>query len=149
MTGVLIAPARSLDAGAVGDVLSSANDALPWLPRVHTRAEEIRFAGDMIDAGWVQVARQGPEVVGFLARAREEVHALYLAPDVQGQGIGTALLNHAKSACHRLGLWSFQANARAARFYARAGFAEVARTDGAGNDARLPDIRFEWARKDI
>ncbi len=147
--GVRILPARPLDAGAVGDVLSCANDALPWLPRIHSRAEEVMFAGDMIDAGWVHVARQGPEIVGFMARARTEIHALYLTPGAQGLGIGRALLSQAKTACDRLGLWSYQANARAARFYARAGFAEVARTDGAGNDARLPDIRFEWARKDI
>lgn len=146
MTGVKIVPARTLDAGAVGEVLSAANDALPWLPRVHTRAQEVMYAADMIDAGWVKVARQGRDVVGFIARARHEIHALYLAPGAQGLGIGRALLAEAKAARTHLGLWSFQANARAARFYRRAGFVEVTRTDGAGNDAGLPDIRFEWVK---
>ena len=43
-------------------------------------------------------------------------------------------------------LRSGQANLRASRFYRAAGFIEVARSDGAGNDFGLPDVRFEWMK---
>ncbi len=147
MSGLVIVPARVLDAGAVGEVMGRANDAMVWLPRVHSRAQDVMHVADMIDAGWVRVARQQNEIVGFIARAEGEIHGLYLHPLVQGKGIARSLLDTSKMTCNRLGLWSFQGNARANRFYRKAGFVEVARGDGSGNDAGLPDIRLEWQRK--
>jgi len=49
----------------------------------------------------------------------------------------------------KLGVWSYQNNERASHFYERAGFVEVIRTDGEGNDAHLPDIRYEWYRENV
>jgi hypothetical protein len=43
-----------------------------------------------------------------------------------------------------LGLWTFQVNAPAIRFYLRHGFRIIRRTDGAGNEEREPDLRMEW-----
>ena len=54
---VEIGPARVLDAGTLGALMGQANDALSWLPRVHSGAQDIMFVGDMVDAGWVRVAR--------------------------------------------------------------------------------------------
>ncbi len=143
---ITITPARSLDAGAIGDILSATNDQMPWLPRVHTAAEEIKYAGDMIDAGWVRVAKLEGRVVGFIARHEEEIYALYVLPEVQDRGVGTALLEDAKASCDKLGLWSYEANGVATHFYGLRGFEETARTDGSGNEAGLPDIRFEWQK---
>ncbi|ABG31674.1 N-acetyltransferase [Roseobacter denitrificans] len=141
-----ISPARSLDAGAVGNILSVSNDLMPWLPRVHSAAEEIKYAGDMIEAGWVKVAKIDNKVVGFIARHESEVYALYVLPEAQDKGIGTALLEDAKGECDKLGLWSYEANGVAAIFYELRGFVSVDRTNGSGNEAGLPDIRFEWTR---
>ena len=145
MNDVDIKPARILDAGSVGRILSENNDLLPWLPRIHTAAEEIMYAEQMIDAGWVNVARKDGKVGGLLARWDNEVVALYVLPEAQESGIGTALLDAAKEECSHLGLWSYQANTGATRFYNKRGFRQVARTDGSGNDVGLADIRFEWA----
>lgn len=144
MSGLELHAARPLDAGTVGAILGANVDATPWLPRVHTRAEEVMFAADMIDAGWVTTARTDAGVVGFLALQDTEIQALYVAPEAQNRAAGTALLNHAKARHRRLGLWSFAANSGANRFYERAGFRPVQHTDGAGNDVGLPDIRYEW-----
>ncbi len=147
MSGIRIRPAQPLDAGRLAAVMGQANARHLWLPRLYSGAQEIMFVGDMIDAGWVRVAMTGDEVAGFLARKGTEIQALYLRPHLQGRGIARALMFDAKSDAQALGLWSFQQNARAARFYRKAGFRETARTDGAGNDARIPDIRFEWQRE--
>lgn len=146
MSEITISAARTLDAGAVGHILSVSNDAMPWLPRLHSAAEEIMYAGDMIEAGWVRVAKRDGKVVGFIARWEEEVHALYVLPEAQDSGVGTALLDDAKSESDKLSLWSYQANSSATRFYGLRGFIETARTDGSENDAGLPDIRFEWVK---
>ncbi|MEP0962551.1 MAG: GNAT family N-acetyltransferase [Roseobacter sp.] len=144
MIDFTISPARSLDAGAVGNILSVSNDAMPWLPRVHSAAEEIKYSGDMIEAGWVRVAKVDGRVVGFIARHEIEIYALYVLPEFQDKGIGTALMKDAMDDCDKLGLWSYEANGLAANFYELRGFVEADRTDGAGNEAGLPDIRYEW-----
>lgn len=146
MNTLTISPARSLDAGAVGHILSVSNDLMPWLPRVHSAAEEINFAGQMIEAGWVKVARVEDRVVGFIARHETEIYALYVLPEMHDKGVGTALVDDAKGECDFLALWSYQANTSASRFYGLRGFVEIDRTDGQGNDAKLPDIRFEWTK---
>lgn len=147
MSDLRIAQAHTLDAGTVGRILTENNDLMPWLPRIHTGAEEIMYAEQMIDAGWVNVARIEHKVAGFLARWDNEVVALYVLPALHRQGIGSALLDAAKEECSHLGLWSYEANTGAARFYKAQGFRQVARTDGASNDVGLADIRFEWSQK--
>jgi GNAT superfamily N-acetyltransferase len=143
---LVIEPAREDDAPAIGTILSGWIDETPWVPRLHTYADEQGFGRMMVAQGWTTVARRDGEVVGFLARDGETIHALYLRPDARGQGIGAALLEAAKTARNRLDLWTFQANTGAQRFYIRHGFHEAERTDGAQNDEKLPDIRYVWEK---
>ncbi|WP_299547044.1 GNAT family N-acetyltransferase [uncultured Tateyamaria sp.] len=139
-------PAHPTDAGAVGAILSGFIDGTDWMPRIHTRAEDLSFAGHMIERGWVTVADDGGQVRAFSARSGADVHALYVDKRAQGQGIGTDLLARMQAATAHLTLWTFQANTGAQRFYLRHGFAEMERTDGARNDEGLPDIRYDWRK---
>lgn len=143
---MILRPARSTDAGKTGAILSEFIDTTDWMPRIHTRAEDIGFCGRMIDAGDVTVAEVDGAVWGFLAMRDADLNCLYVAGQAQGQGVGKALLDHAKDGSETLELWTFQANSGARRFYAREGFAEVELTDGAGNDEKLPDVRLVWER---
>lgn len=142
---MIIRDAHGADAGAVGAILSAFIDDTPWMPRVHTRAEDLSFAGLMVDRGWVRVVEDDTRVVGFLALKDGFVHSLYLQSGAQGRGCGKALLDDAKARANRLELNVFQANIRAQRFYLREGFVEVSRSDGTGNDEQLPDITYIWS----
>ncbi len=84
--------------------------------------------------------------LGFIALSSGVIHALYVAPRVQGRGIGARLMAHAKRAHDRLELWTPQANESARRFYLRQGFYPSAFSTGAGNDDHAPDIRMTWVR---
>jgi hypothetical protein len=69
------------------------------------------------------------------------VEHLYVQPDFQRAGIGSALLEVAKS--RRPGglrLWVFQRNHGARAVYARHGFTEVRFTDGSDNEEQEPDV---------
>lgn len=147
MTPAQLRAARSTDAGAVGAILSEFIDSTPWMPRLHTRAQDVAFAGRMIDQGWVTVATHHGSVTGFVAREGEQLNALYISGRARGRGIGSTLLWSAKARVSRLTLWTFQANAAAQAFYVRHGFTACECTDGAGNDEGLPDTRFEWTRR--
>lgn len=138
--------ARSTDAGRLGAMLTAAILSRPWKPRLYSGAQEIAFVARMIDRGWVTVAADGADApLGFAAREQDHIHALYVAPATQRVGVGSALLGDAQSTCARLTLWTFEANGGARRFYERAGFVAVDRTDGA-NEEGLPDILYHWER---
>ncbi|MBN9887554.1 GNAT family N-acetyltransferase [Salipiger abyssi] len=141
-------PATPTDAGRLGAMIGAAVASRPWKPRLHSGAEDIAHAGQMIERGWVTVAEvPGSAPLGFLARDGAYVHALFVAPEAQGAGIGRALIEHAKARSPRLDLWTFAANEGAQRFYERAGFAVIERGDGSRNDEGLPDIRYQWQAK--
>ncbi|SDI39914.1 GNAT family N-acetyltransferase [Alloyangia pacifica] len=146
----LLRPARSTDAGSLGEMITRAVEARDWKPVLHSAAEDIAHAGTMIERGWVTVAEDGPgAVVGFLAREGSYVHALFVAPGAQGRGVGRTLLEDAQRRAARLELWTFVANARARRFYERAGFAVTRRGDGSANEEGLPDLFYVWEAPDI
>ena len=143
----VIGQARPSNAPAIGAILSDWIDETDWMPRIHKREDEQAFAADLVARGWVSVARVRGQVVGFLARDGSEVVALYVARDARGQGVGQALLTRAKRRAPRLALWTFQFNQPARAFYEGQGFVERHRTGGAGNDEKLPDIRYIWERR--
>lgn len=136
--------AEAGDTPAVAAVFQAARAGMPYLPRLHSAAEDARFvAGQLAELeSWVAVVDGA--VAAWLALAPERIEQLYVAPRAQGRGIGARLVAVAQERHARLDLWTFRANARARRFYARLGFAEVEATDGLGNEERLPDVRLEW-----
>ncbi|GAA6174570.1 GNAT family N-acetyltransferase [Sulfitobacter pacificus] len=136
--------ARSTDAGKVGAILTEFVATTDWMPQLHTGAEDIAHAGQLITRGWVTVAEVEGDVIGFAACDGEDLDALYVARSQRGQGVGTALLHHLQKERAVLKLWTFQANLAAQNFYLKHGFVEQERTDGASTDEGLPDIRFQW-----
>ena len=116
------------------------------MPVLHTLADTEAFCKHLTKTSDCWVADDAGRVSGFMARDKDWVTALYLAPDARGRGIGAALLMQAKAGGDALQLWCFQNNAGARRFYERHGFVAEEFTDGAGNEEKLPDIRFVWRR---
>jgi GNAT superfamily N-acetyltransferase len=133
------------DAGTLGAILSDWVEDAAWMPRLHTRDEDVDWCRELIAAGGVRLLRGPGGVAGFAARQGTEIPALLVAAPWRGQGLGRRLLDDAKALSPgRLEAWTFQANARGRRFYERAGFHEAELSDGGRNEARLPDVRFVW-----
>ena len=149
---MILRRATPADAGVVAEIsTSSRHAAMPTIRWAHT-AEEDRWwvANILLPNDEVWVAEADGAVLGFLALHRDAegdwVSQLYLRPGRWRQGIGTALLEHAKAL--RPGgllLWCFQVNARGRAFYERHGFRVARMTDGADNEEREPDILYVWA----
>ncbi|QBY00848.1 N-acetyltransferase [Rhodophyticola sp. CCM32] len=147
MTLVTLRPATPDDASQLARILTGWITETLWMSRLHSDAGTEAFLTRQIADTSVIVLCDGAMPQGFLARAGEEITCLYLSAEARGRGHGARLLEDAKTAQPRLQLWTFQANAAARRFYARNGFAEIARTDGAANDENLPDVQLEWTRR--
>ena len=137
---------RKADCPEIGRILLDWVEATDWMPRIHPRGSYPMFAEMLEDVSDVTVARQDARIVGFMARQEDDIQALYVDARARGRGVGKALLDHAKSQVARIGLWTFQANEAALRFYLREGFVEDERTDGQGNDEKLPDVHLVWER---
>lgn len=145
---ISLRPATAADAAAVAQVWLDAFDAaLPTVTRAHDDDDVRRWFREVVLATrecWVAVDGAGA-VVGILALSDTEIEQLYVAPDRQGRGIGTALIDVAKERrTGGLALWTFQINTRARAFYGRHGFRELFTTDGADNEEREPDVRLAW-----
>ncbi|MGB1234464.1 MAG: GNAT family N-acetyltransferase [Planktomarina sp.] len=56
-----------------------------------------------------------------------------------GQGIGSALFDHANAECDPLRLWAFRDNHAARAFYTKRGLQVIDATDGQ-NDEGMPDV---------
>lgn len=140
-------PATPADADALAAVFGAARAAaMPWLAVLHS-AEEDRgfFTGVIADSDVLVVRRQG-RPVAFIALGADLVAHLYVHPDHQRAGIGSALLDAAKALRPGgLRLWTFQRNKGARAFYEQRGFTEIDLTDGSANEEREPDVLLEWS----
>jgi len=144
---VEIVEATPHDAPAIADIhLIARRVAMPYLARPHsddeTRAWFAARVGDRPAAWWV--ARRGRRTIGYILIDGEEVDHLYVHPDSQGKGVGTALLHKAFSLSRRrIWLATAQRNTRARAFYEKHGFRATAFTDG-DNEEREPDVYYTW-----
>jgi GNAT superfamily N-acetyltransferase len=140
----VIRRASPADAGAISGVFVAARDEMTYLPRIDDETRP-KLGGWFLDRWPTWVAEMDGRIVGFVCLDGVGVAQLYVAPDAQNRGIGTALLEQAKSESpDRLELWVFQANDGARRFYERHGFRLDELTDGSNNMERQPDARYVW-----
>ena len=148
--------ATAADADAVADVwLRSFGSALPTVRRAHSDDDVRSWIRDVVVPGretWVATvddAVAAMMVLGAVTDIVGEIDQLYVDPPTQGYGLGSRLVTVAKQRYPvGLGLWTFQVNATAQRFYERHGFIAVDRTDGSGNEEREPDVRYRWRAND-
>jgi len=137
---------EDMDAAAL--VLRTAFDhALPSLAGLHTPQEDLWFFRERVfQTCEVWGAFDGAAIAGMIAFRKDWIDQLYVLPGAQRRGVGTELLQIAKSSFDCLQHWTFQRNGRARRFYEARGFALMEETDGARNEEKEPDARYLWTR---
>ena len=99
---------------------------------------------ELLPSSDFRVARMEHVVVGFVAVNPTRILQLFVHVDYQGLGIGTRLVDWAKSQSKgSLDLWVYECNASARLFYHRQGFVEV--DVDAGSAWRSPMLRLAWS----
>jgi GNAT superfamily N-acetyltransferase len=137
------------DAAAVADVLIRARraavDAIP--AAVHSDAEVREWISAVVVPErevWLMEDADS-RLLGVLVLDDDWVDQLYVDPAFTGRGLGSRLIELAKSRRPAgLQLWTFTTNTGAQRFYLRHGFIVAETTDGSGNEEKAPDVRFVW-----
>ena len=117
------------------DDLEDVHDVWEQASRVaHSFLEDDFFENERveIERQWLPMAETvvydvAGKVVGFVSLIGDEVGAIFVLPDHQGRGIGTALMDRARASRPFLELDVFEANAIGRRFYDAYGFEFVRR----------------------
>jgi ribosomal protein S18 acetylase RimI-like enzyme len=133
------------DGDAVAAIFVGARSGMTYLPPLDVAGASEFFRGHVVDALETWVALEERQIVGFATIEGDDLDHLYVAPEAQGQGVGSALLDLVKAL--RPGgfeLWVFQRNEGARRFYERHGCVLLRETDGATNMEHEPDARYGW-----
>lgn len=160
-TDLLLRPAHGEDADALAELFVAARDAAyPAMPRPVHPPHEVRHwfketlhlverTIPMPEDRETWVAEHDGDLLGYLVLDPEWLDSLYVQPGLTGRGVGSALLDLAKGLRpDGFGLWVFESNVRARRFYERHGLVAVRRTDGSDNEEKAPDIEMLWPGRD-
>jgi GNAT superfamily N-acetyltransferase len=130
----LLIRSRRAAVGAIPAPVHSDAEAREWISTVVIPEREVWLMEDadsrplavlILDGGWVD--------------------QLYVEPTCTGMGLGSRLIELAKSRRPTgLQLWTFVTNTGAQRFYRHHGFVMAETTDGSRNEEQAPAIRFVW-----
>jgi ribosomal protein S18 acetylase RimI-like enzyme len=145
---VSLRPLTLADMAAAARVHRIAYDErLPWLAGRYTLEQDRwLFRERVFPASEVAGAFIRHRLVGIIAFHAGWVDQLYVLPEMQSRGIGTALLAHAQAKFGHLQLWVFKRNTAARAFYEARGFHFVRAHDGSENDEHEPAALYEWHR---
>lgn len=123
-------PSRTSDGDAVVDLWRRAVDAThDFLSAEDRRAIDAEVVGFLPQAPLLLAVdvEDGPQ--GFMLLDGSHMEALFIDPEVHGQGIGRQLVEHALAQHRPLTTAVNAQNARALGFYLRMGFVETGRSD--------------------
>lgn len=143
----MIRRARPEDADAIAETFTAAFETLlSFLPDLHTHEEHRHFITELVPRDHeIWVAEDEGRVVALAAIGESTLGHIYVHPDFQRRGFGTALLDKTKELRpDGFTLWTFPANEQACRFYEGHGLHAIEHGDGSGNEEGVPDVRYEW-----
>ena len=133
------------DAEAIAAAYIPSFESLTFLPMLHSHDEHRAYVLRLVADQEVWVAEDEGGIVGVGALTSDMLSHLYVHPDAQGRGAGSALLDRAKERRPAgFTFWVFQANEHARRFYESRGCHVLELTDGSGNEEKTPDALYEW-----
>lgn len=148
MRDLIIRTYKSDDFEAVTGLWRRARElALPEFQRTkgHTIEEDQAYFRDVIlTHNDVWVAEVDGEAAAFLAIAGDFIDQLFVDPVHQRQGLGKALLGHARQLSPgHLWLFTLQINVNARKFYEKNGFRAV-RLGISPPPESEPDVEYHW-----
>ena len=135
---------------------ASALSALAWCSKAHWGYDaaflercgaELAVTEADVARGNVTVAERDGALLGFAALSLDapaELEALFVEPAAMGQGVGAALVEHARSAARRAGVDALlvESDPNAEAFYRRQGAEPVGERRSPTSGRRLPLLRL-------
>jgi len=127
---ITLRPSRASDGDAVIDLWRHAVDAThDFLSAEDRRAIDAEVAGFLPQAPLLLAVDSQDRPQGFMLLDGSHMEALFIDPQVHGQGIGRQLVEHALAQHRPLTTDVNAQNAQALGFYLRMGFVETGRSE--------------------
>ncbi len=134
---------RDADLDQVLEVWFRASEvAHPFLTEEFLAAERENIRTVHIPKATTWVYEDGGRVVGFIALIGNEVGAIFVSPEMQGRGIGKALMDLARDRHDTLELDVFEANTIGRAFYEKYGFVRIGRSVHEESGQRCLRLRY-------
>ncbi len=105
--------------------LSASVEAHDFIEAKFWRSKVSDMRDIYIPASETRVYEHEGEVVGFYSLYEDNLAALFVAPSVQGRGVGSKLLDDAKLRRAHLQLCVYKDNTSSIRFYQKHGFSSL------------------------
>ncbi len=149
-TDLTLRRATTIDLPEVAEVYLAARGVAAMPPEIHPPHEVRAWVCSWdLESRDVWLAELGGSLVGFANLTPTWLDGLYVAPQAQRCGVGSALVELVKSQRPAgVGLWVFEMNTPARDFYAQHGFVGLEHTDGSANDEHTPDLKMVWPGSD-
>ncbi|QEW05086.1 N-acetyltransferase [Nitrincola iocasae] len=95
-----------------------------------------------LPASETRVFENASDIAGFYSLFNDTLAAIFVSPEYQGKGIGTALLNDAKCKRQTLRLTVYKANRSSISFYEKQGF--VVMDEQVDEHTGYPELAMEY-----
>lgn len=119
----MIRAATSFDDDAIQDIwLLASLQAHDFIPAACWWQQQQALRARCLPAADIWVYEHGQQVQGFVALMDDDIAALFVRPDYQQQGIGSALLDRVKQQRPQLLMRMYCENDIAMNFYLKQGF---------------------------
>ena len=143
MYALVIREYRDADIDQILDVWMRASEiAHPFLTDEFLAEENDNIRNIYMPKADTWVYEEGERIVGFIALLGNEVGAIFVLPDMQGRGIGRALMDLAREQHDTLELDVFKANPIGRGFYQRYGFVQI--DEHVHEESGQPSLRLRF-----
>ena len=118
----MIRKLQKVDLNEVADIWLKTNRKAHFFISDQYWISNYEFVKEMLPQAEVYVYEKDKRIQGFVGVRDEYIEGIFVADEMQSQGIGKKLLDYIKAEKIRLQLNVYQKNIRAISFYQRAGF---------------------------
>ena len=121
----MIRKLQKVDLNKVADIWLKTNRKAHFFISDQYWINNYEFVKEMLPQAEVYVYEKDKRIQGFVGVRDEYIEGIFVADEMQSQGIGKKLLDYIKAEKVRLQLNVYQKNIRAMSFYQREGFTSI------------------------
>lgn len=139
----IIRKMRKDDIDVVVDIWYKASiQAHSFIPKKYWEDNKNLMKYKYLPISEVYLAVKDKAVLGFIALVSDNLAAIFVEPKLQGEGIGSLLLDYAKSIRNVLWLKVYVKNKRAVHFYKKKGF--KVKSKSTDSDTGEKELVLQW-----
>ena len=125
------------------DVSIQAHD---FIPEGYWQANKTVMKRKYIPMSETYLATRGDKILGFISLVDNYLAAIFVRQEIQGNGVGSSLLDYGKKLRNNLQLKVYSKNTKSIEFYKARGFSVISESEDDGTGAN--EIVMEWKNAD-